>query len=339
MKRNDLERWLRSLVLGATAAPLVLSACGRSMGSELELEELGIIPSRDAGPPDGGRPDSGVPDSGVPDAGMRKAIWACMPYGYSSSGMTYLFDGGGLADPAYCAQACPNVSNNTLCQPVEADDLLCWNEFCGVGRLTEGVTPRAQAAGVLGGHFANMAAHEAAAALAFDALGDELQVHGVDASLVRRARRAAREERRHTQLVGTLAQAHAGRFAVNAVTPTETRSLEAIARENAEEGCVRETLGALVGLHQSRHAADAQVRSVMAEVSADELGHAAWSHALDASLQSALPLTARRRVRAAREAALSDAVTRLQRETPHQLRQRLGLPDEAQLHAWCKALS
>ncbi len=344
MRRVFSAKHLRQVVLGVSAAPLVIaSGCGRVMGSELELYELGVIPSKvvDGGPGDAGLPDAGAHDAGVPDAGMRKPIFSCKPYSTSTSGNSYYFDGGGLADPSYCVTLCPNDFDGTpikVCQPVEENDLLCWMEFCGVGRLTEGVTPRARSAQALGGHLANMAAHEAAAALAFAQLADELSHHAVAPALVRRARRAAHEELRHTQLVGALARAHGAHFSVEGTTPGEPRSLEAIATENAAEGCVRETLGAMVGLHQSRHAADAQVRSVMAQVSADELGHAAWSHALASSLETRLSLSARRRVRRAREGALEAARAQLEASADPQLRGVLGLPDTELVQSWCLEL-
>ena len=48
-----------------------------------------------------------------------------------------------------------------------------------------------------------------------------------------------------------------------------------IARENAEEGCVRETFGALLAAHQAAYACDPEVREVMTRIAGDELRHAA----------------------------------------------------------------
>jgi hypothetical protein len=182
-----------------------------------------------------------------------------------------------------------------------------------------------------------MAAHEAGAALAFAQLSRELERHGVHRSLTRGARKAAREEVRHAQLVGGLARAHGGRFSVTPARDTQ-RSLEDLALENAAEGCVRETLGALIGLHQSRHASDPAVRGVMAQVSADELGHSAWSHALAEHLESQLSLPARRRVREARAAALANVTTELSNDPNRAISAQLGLPDAERVQSLAPGL-
>ena len=83
------------------------------------------------------------------------------------------------------------------------------------------------------------------------------------------------------------------------------RSLEAIAVENAREGCVRETYGALVALWQARHAGDPVVATAMAPIANDEVRHAelAWEVGRWAELR--LSPTARQRVASAREQAMA----------------------------------
>lgn len=363
MRRSELERWLRSAVLGISAAPLVLSGCGRETGGELELHELGVIPSRDGGRPDSGFPDAGRPDSGVPDSGVPDS-------GVPDSGVP---DGGGCSKPTKPADAgwlvqlgaCTNevmtmhhglVRMNDACSETgaicdeycggvwsfschlfesEPSEVVCW-QGC-VGRLVEGATPRSHGDGVAGA-LAMMAAHEGAAALAFDELAGELSAHRLPPALIRAARRAAHEERRHTRLVGDLARASGGRFAVTHRRLDEPRTLEAIALENAREGCARETLGAMVGLHQSRHAATPALRAVMAQVSADELGHASWSQALAQTLDQKLSRAARRRVREARDQALHVAAAELTRATSADVARALGVPDEERLHTLTTAV-
>ncbi|MFT3713617.1 MAG: ferritin-like domain-containing protein [Archangium sp.] len=334
---DDFKKWLRRIALGVTAAPLAFSsvACGRT-----ESDEFSVIPNakvvrtqnRDAGV------DAGIPDAGMPDAGSRFIIYGCNGYATSSNGQTVTFDGGGLEDPQFCSLNCPLLGGPTeFCQHVDPNDRICWYMFCGVGRLTDGVQPHACADNALGSELSNMAAHEAAAALAFAQLSRELDRHGVHQKLTRRARRAAREEVRHARLVGALASRHGGSFGVTPARDSQ-RSLEALAIENASEGCVRETLGALIGLHQARHASDAQVRAVMASVSADELGHSAWSHALAESLETRLSLPARRRVREAREVALANAERDLSVEPSASLRGVLGLPDATRVQSLARSL-
>lgn len=329
---DEFKRWMRWVAVGVSAA--TAPACGR-----VESHELSVIPNAqivvarrgDAGV------DAGLPDAGGFDAGQWTIVWGCDGYALSTSQKSILFDGGGLLDPQWCLQACPqNGLMFSGCQPEPVNDLICWYSFCGVGRLTDGVQTGACGEGALGSELANMASHEAGAALAFAQLALELDRHGVP-SFSRRARRAAREEVRHAQLVGGLARAHGGRFGVTLPIDSE-RTLEALAVENAAEGCVRETLGALIGLHQARHASDPAVRGVMAQVSRDELGHAAWSHALAEHLDSRLSLAARRRVREAREVALAAAARELSGEASSAVRGPLGLPDAERVQSLGRAL-
>ncbi len=58
------------------------------------------------------------------------------------------------------------------------------------------------------------------------------------------------------------------------------RSLEALAVENAVEGCVRETMGALFAMHQAASAADPHVRATMVSIAPDETRHAALGWAV-----------------------------------------------------------
>ena len=82
------------------------------------------------------------------------------------------------------------------------------------------------------------------------------------------------------------------------------RSLEAMARENAVEGCVRETFGALLLRWQAAHAQDASVRRTFVRISADEARHAALSWAVARWLEPRLDAAGRARVSAARARAL-----------------------------------
>ena len=60
-----------------------------------------------------------------------------------------------------------------------------------------------------------------------------------------------------------------------AVTPTLAR----LARHNLAAGCIEETWGALVAMHQAIHARDSRVQRVMAAIAPDEARHAelAWA--------------------------------------------------------------
>jgi hypothetical protein len=78
------------------------------------------------------------------------------------------------------------------------------------------------------------------------------------------------------------ARAHRAKPARVAVSAPVQRSLEQLAVENAVEGCVRETYGALLATWQARAAAEPRVRAMMAAVAVDETRHAQLAWDLDA---------------------------------------------------------
>ena len=148
------------------------------------------------------------------------------------------------------------------------------------------------------------AAHDEAGSVhAFDALHSELVDHGAPASLLRRVRRAAAEERRHALAVDRLVRARGGRWRRPRLHPMPTRDLRALAIENAVEGCVRETWAALSAAHQAAHARDPAIRTAMLTIAADERRHAELAWAIDAWLLARLGATDRRAVGLARSAA------------------------------------
>jgi hypothetical protein len=82
-----------------------------------------------------------------------------------------------------------------------------------------------------------------------------------------------------------------------------------VALENAVEGCVRETYGAVVGHHQAQRAQDPVVRAAMAQVAEDETRHAALSWAVAEWALPRLSEAQRMAIRAAQRGAI-DALTR-----------------------------
>jgi hypothetical protein len=78
-----------------------------------------------------------------------------------------------------------------------------------------------------------------------------------------------------------------------------------IALENAREGCVRETWGAVYAVVQSMSARDDQIRCTMLNIATDELHHAALSWDLDGWLSALLGPEQRESVRAERARAIS----------------------------------
>lgn len=194
------------------------------------------------------------------------------------------------------------------------------------GRMHASVLPRTdhESSGhALGAWLADIAWHEAASVGAFRRLARELEAHHAPSNLVGRALQAARDEIRHARTFRRLA-ADLGACTVPVqFGPVSTRSLREIGVENAVEGCVRETWGALLALYQAEHAHE-PYRSVFREVAADETAHAQWSWDLDDWLRFAMSARDYSEVVSARRLALHEVAigTRTPRSTPR----CLGLP-------------
>lgn len=111
-----------------------------------------------------------------------------------------------------------------------------------------------------------------------------------------------------------------------------------MALENAVEGCVRETFGALVAGFQAAHARDPDIARLMASIARDETRHAALSWAVAGWAWARLDAGKR----AAFAEPIRTAVAALRRDAeapvPDALVARAGLPDAAQQRALIGAL-
>lgn len=167
---------------------------------------------------------------------------------------------------------CVGLCNKGVTSCIVEGGIVICEYTCG-GRATEGATARADA------YFAGMAALEAISVHAFRRLRHDLRAHGAPIGLRRRCLRAARDEIRHARVMRRIASERGERPARIAIERVGDRSLEAIATENAVEGCVRETYGALFGLWQARDGRDPDLRRAMTAVASDEVRHAelSWS--------------------------------------------------------------
>lgn len=212
-------------------------------------------------------------------------------------------------------------------------DLTDKDAGCAVaGRRPEGFRPGASAiAGeneVLA-YLGTMHALEAASVPAFLRLADELSAHGAPETLVRRAEEAARDEVRHAAGFAWLRGLYGAKASHEPLIemPNRVRSLEELAVENAVEGCVRETFGALVAGYQAEVAADGPVRRLFATVAEDETRHAELAWDVAAWLESRLDASARERVRGARLRALDELVAQIAVTVPgEELVRRCGAP-------------
>jgi hypothetical protein len=198
-----------------------------------------------------------------------------------------------------------------------------------VGRRPAGLVRRGgRGATRVGAYFANIAQLEAASVWAFEALGRELAHHGAPRRLTERARAAQRDEVRHARVMRRVAARYGGRWQEPRVEPRPVRSLEELAIDNAAEGCVRETYGALVGMWQARFARDPRVRRAMTRIARDETRHAKLSWAIDAWVRPRLSPAARRRVEEARRGALHGVAEDAGRPVDRALVVHAGVPGE-----------
>jgi hypothetical protein len=328
MRRNALRAFFERVVVASL--PLAAGCGGQgahdtglSAGADLAVaDDLSApVPAADLALVDGAPPrldtcenlhppvSIDFPPSGFPDGGAD-----C----HSGTMCT------NVCPPGYIICCGPNVPDGG------APSLICYY-YCGpAGRRPSGLQEAYADGGCdLGRHFARMAHLEAASVHAFRVLASELIANGAPPHLVRAARKAARDEVRHARLTARIARAHGGVAAKVQVARSRTRSLEEIAVENAAEGCVRETFGALLATWQARSAADPSIAGAMAEIARDETAHAELAWAVDAWAATKLDRVARRRVADARRAAAAELVAEIA-EPPSALRAAAGLPSAAQ---------
>jgi hypothetical protein len=102
-----------------------------------------------------------------------------------------------------------------------------------------------------------------------------------------------------------------------------------VALDNAVEGCVRETYGALVAHHQAAHAQDEEIRALMRRIADDETRHAQLSWDIAAWAEAKLTRSERQHLGAARQAALAKLERELTASVDPALVEVAGMPDAA----------
>ncbi len=253
---------------------------------------------------------------GAPDDANGSGLWNCV-----------LVEGKGCTDGSYT--------------PTDAQVVFeCVGCPSGGGRRPAGMRlERSRGATAVGAYFADLAQLEAASVHAFLLLAAELALHGAPSELVRAARASARDERRHAAAMARLARRYGGVPSAPRVRQMAARSLRALARENAIEGCVRETFGALLNAWQASHARDPEVRAIMAGIAEDELAHAALSWEIAHWADRTLSASARRSVARARRRAVARLVAMADREASPALRAFAGLPTRADARGLARGLA
>ena len=275
---------------------------------------------RDAGPDADADADPGcryVLPCGVPD-GSAFHVEGCALYSGPSSSPDaalgcFVPEGLGCMSDAYVPAANGSLTFDCLdCfggSGRRPSGLLSPRSGRARGEARQPVRARSEWRTDVGEYFARMAYGEAASVHAFAELEADLVRWGAPAELIAAASRSARDEVRHARLMAHRARACGG--AVEVLVPrvrrrtsrSAARSLESIARENAVEGCINETFGALQLRWQATHARAAADRRLFARIAVDETRHAALSWLVAQWAEPLLDARARRRVAAARSRA------------------------------------
>jgi len=255
---------------------------------------------------------------------------------------TALWDGGvaadggvtnGLLDAATCQALCTCAPQTSYCQVVDSSLVEC-RFGCVGGRAPPGLRQLSGVDASPGSWLARMAELEAAAVHAFLHLARELDAHRLP-RFAAAALEAAGHERRHATQVTALALRHGHCPVAPDVGTSEVRSLEALALDNAGEGCGRELFGAVLNAHQGRVAGDPRVAETMGAIAVDEAGHAGLSLELAAELMPRLTVAQRRRAREAQAEVLTSLAAD---EVAAPARAALGLMDRAQATATARRL-
>ncbi len=262
--------------------------------------------SQDAGTSqDGGS----VSDGGIPDGGSQ----------------------GAFLHSADCAKIC---GDTLTCQQTVNEagvaGVTCFSQCdyaVGCGRRPAELSPcKNHGSNVLARYFEQAAYLEAASVHAFHRLARELAAHQAPQSLVSAALIAATQEVRHARVMSRLAKRFGGSAPVPPQGPTHIRSLLEIAVENVQEGCVRETYGALVAWLQAGTASDAKVRRALRIIAQEETEHSRLAFAVAEFCQNRLAPDEQQQVRRAERNAITELVHSVHNETPAVLVDVVGLP-------------
>jgi hypothetical protein len=208
------------------------------------------------------------------------------------------------------------------------------------GRRPDGLVPTGTggAACSMAACLAEAAHLEAASVLAFRRLERELRALGAPRDLIARARRSRADEIRHAREMAALAQRFGAVAPPVEVAPEALRTPFDVALENAVEGCVRETYGALVATYQARTASDPELRSVLGRIARDEARHAELAHDVARWLEPKLDAAARAKIAESRAAALADLRAALLVPPAPDVARLAGMPRPREAHALLDAL-
>ena len=210
------------------------------------------------------------------------------------------------------------------------------------GRRPAGLAPGAETLGAtvsVAAWLAEAAHLEAASVIAFRRLERELLALGAPRELIVGARRSRADEIRHAREMTLLAHRFGAAPARVMIMPFEKRSVFEIALENAVEGCVRETYGALVAEYQARMAVDPEIRAVLRRVASDEARHAALAHDVAAWLAPRLDDAERAAIGRARAVAMADLRAAVLQPSAEDVVALAGMPRPREAQALLDAMA
>ena len=357
-ERDRLARAIGMIVMGIAPAGAVSQACSSSSDSN----ETNVDASVDGVAAD---PSDGANESAADDANGGADASCALSVTYFDAGRTFDAEGGAI--DLSCTYDLPcgltptlvNVGCDVLlgapdgspdayipigCSIPEGSGctdgsftpgagghlgMMCLDCF-GSGRRPRGARRASVVANdALGSYLATMAHEEAISVHAFARMEEELARFCAPRSLRSAAAKARRDEISHARVMSRFANERGAVFARPRVRPFEKRSLEAMAIENAVEGCVNETFGAVMLAWQSRCASDPSLRRAFGVIARDETSHAALSWSIAAWAEKRLDSRANHRVRRARDRAVDALVRSAKMETTNTCAAAAGLPSPA----------
>ena len=203
---------------------------------------------------------------------------------------------------------------------------------CIGGRRPAGLSGhmQASAASPIGTWLAQMAHLEAASIYAFANTARQLARHGAPRPLIARSIAAMAQEIDHARTMAGLARRWGAQPPTVYMTTPPDQSLFELCLDNAVEGCVRETFGAVVATYQAQMAGDVAVRAAMRQIACDETEHAETSFAIDAWARAHLDREQRDQIDAAKQRAIATLTERAAAPIDAELTATLGVPGPAE---------